>query len=131
MTFPKTTTLNYGPTISQDQFEDRVNILHTGAPPIPTPYQELKIRYGELNAAIDYKLGTQFPIDQRNKLWEIQKGLDRKRLLHVFKGFVTHPLRPSEALTKPQVRGFAKVLNGQDLQAFFEYSPSELDRLLK
>lgn len=124
-------TLPYGPTITQQQLDARVLALHNNAPPVPTPHQDLQIRYGELNAMIDHKLGTQFPQDRRTALWTVQRSLDRKRLMHVLKGFVTHPLRPSEALTKPQVKGFSQVLNDDELQAFFECSPSELSRLTK
>lgn len=131
MTFPKIGSLPYGATISQQQYDERVLALHNNAPPIPTAHQDLQIRHGELNALIDHKLGTQFPHDRRKALWDIQCRLDRKRLLHVLKGFVTHPLSPSEALTKPQVKGFSNVLSENELQAFFEYSPSELERLTK
>lgn len=123
--------LPYGPTITQEQLDDRVLALHNNAPPIPTPHQDLQIRHGELNAMIDHKLGIQFPHERRQQLWNVQRGLDRKRLLHVLQGFVTHPLSPSNALTKPQVKGYSKVLNDSELQAFFEYSPSELNRLTK
>lgn len=131
MSNSKIGSLPYGPTITQEQLDARVLALHNNAPPVPTPHQELQIRHGELNAMIDHKLGTQFPQERRTALWNVQQSLDRKRLLHVIKGFVTHPLRPSEALTKPQVKGFAQVLTDNELQAFFEYSPSELNRLIK
>lgn len=123
--------LPYGPTITQEQLEDRVLALHNNAPPIPTPQQDRHIRHGELNAMIDHKLGVEFPRDRRERLWDVQQRLDRKRLLHVLKGFVTNPLSPSEALDKPQIRGFAQVLNENELQAFFEYSPSQLNRMIK
>lgn len=123
--------LPYGPTITQQQLEDRVLALHNNAPPIPTPQQDRRIRHGELNAMIDHKLGVDFPFDRRERLWDVQQRLDRKRLLHVLKGFVTNPLSPSEALDKPQIRGFAQVLDENELQAFFEYSPSQLNRFTK
>jgi len=123
--------LPYGPTITQQQLEARVLALHNNAPPIPTPQQDRRIRHGELNAMIDHKLGVEFPVDRRERLWDVQQRLDRKRLLHVLKGFITNPLSPSEALDKPKIRGFAQVLNENELQAFFEYSSSQLNRFTK
>lgn len=124
-------SLPYGATITQEELESRVLALHNSAPPIPTPQQDRRIRHGELNAMIDHKLGVDFPLARRKVLWDVQQRLDRKRLLHVLKGFVTNPLSPSQALDKPQIRGFAQVLNEKELQAFFEYSPSQLSRFSK
>lgn len=131
MSNSKIGALPYGPTISQEQLDARVLALHNNAPPVPTPQQDRRIRYGELNAMIDHKLGVDFPRARREDLWDVQQRLDRKRLLHVLKGFVTNPLSPSDALDKPKIRGFAQVLNENELQAFFEYSSSQLNRFTK
>jgi len=116
-------TLNYGPTISSEEFENKVTALHLSTPPISTPHQDQRVRHGELNALIDHKLGTGFPVEKRK--------LDRKRLLHVLSGLLTSPLKPSRALTKPQLKGYATVLNPSEMHAFFGCSAAQIEELTR
>jgi len=124
-------TLNYGPTISSEEFENKVTALHLSTPPISTPHQDQRVRHGELNALIDHKLGTGFPVEKRKALWAIQRKLDRKRLLHVLSGLLTSPLKPSRALTKPQLKGYATVLNPSEMHAFFGCSAAQIEELTR
>lgn len=78
---------------------------------------------------IDHRLGQGFPADRREALWELQRGLDQRRLLHLAMGFITHPTNPSAGMAKAQVRAFAKALSPTELAALLDLSPADLQRL--
>src|SRR5580704_10542882 len=71
---------DYGPRLTDEEYERQILSLHQTLPPLPSPDQDREARRQELELAIDHRLGRGFPRDRRSALWAVQQHIERKRL---------------------------------------------------
>lgn len=116
---------DHGPVISDAEYERRIAALYEGLPPLPSREIERGIRRRELDILIDHRLGSRFPRERRDALWEAQQRVEKRRLrlgLHAFVkailpgGFERH----AQGLAGFVVREFGKVLDEAELRRFFD-----------
>jgi hypothetical protein len=116
---------DHGPRISLDEYNRRVLALQELSGPMPTAAQDRERMWQELNLMIDYRLGTAFPRDRRERLWVLRKELERKRLRlglwmlvkRVFSGREKPNREWSGDLI---IRHYSKALDPEELKAFLE-----------
>src|SRR5215470_11283353 len=63
----------YGPRLTDEEYEKRIISLYRDLPPLPSPDQDREVRRQELNLAIDHRLGRDFPEERRSALWTAQQ----------------------------------------------------------
>lgn len=122
--------LNYGPRLTDGEYERRIIELHRGLPPMPTKEQDEEVRRAELNLAIDHRLGRDFPPERREALWAIQQRVEKRRLRLAFKYFLRRFLakklaRDAQGLAGYMIDEYAKVLNEAELESFFGLQKGE------
>ena len=135
--------LNYGPRLTDDEYERRIIELHRGLPPMPTTDQDREVRRRELELAIDHRLGRDFPRERREALWAAKERVEKKRLwlgvkFLVKKLFSQNVNREAQGLAGYMVDEYATVLNTAELESFFGLKkgqrpvlPIDLDELKK
>jgi hypothetical protein len=116
---------NYGPRLSDEEYESRVFELHRGLPPMPTQGQDTMVRRLEMDLAIDHRLGRDFPLERRAALWEVQQQIDKKRIRLAFRYllrwlFPKYLAHGAQTLAKYAVNEYAKVLSESELRSFFD-----------
>src|SRR5574341_628721 len=72
--------INYGPRLTDEEYERRLVQLHAGLPSMPTKQQDREVRRRELDLAIDHRLGSDFPGERREALWAIKQQVEKRRL---------------------------------------------------
>ena len=126
--------LNYGPRLSDEEYERKIVELHCGLPPMPTKEQDREVRRQELELAIDHRLGRDFPSDRREALWAAKERVEKKRLWLGVK-FLFRKLMPkslaesADALAGYMADEYAKVLSKEELNSFFGLRESERPKL--
>ena len=135
--------LNYGPRLSDDEYEKRIVELHRRLPPMPSKEQDREVRRQELELAIDHRLGVNFPRERREALWVVKERVERKRLWlgvkFLFRKLIPKSLAKSaDALAGYMVDEYAKVLSQDELNSFFGLRegerptlPIDMDQLKK
>ena len=118
-----TQELEYGPRLTDDEYERRIIELHRGLPPMPTKAQDEAVRRRELELAIDHRLGRNFPRGRRDALWTVQQRIEKKRLRLAFKHLLRRLFgRPlahhAQRLVADMMDEYAKVLSGPELERF-------------
>src|SRR5574337_2135974 len=76
---------DYGPRLTDEEYDRKIIELHSDLPPVPTREQERQVRRQELELAIEHRLGRDFPHERREALWAIQQQVERKRGRLIFK----------------------------------------------
>jgi hypothetical protein len=122
--------LEYGPRLTDAEYEKQIVSLYRGLPPMPSPEQDRAIRRQELNLAIDHRLGRAFPEERRSALWAAQQRVDKKRLRLAMKYFlhrlVTKLLvRQAQSLAGYAAEEYAKVLSPEELRRFLDLKEGE------
>jgi hypothetical protein len=115
--------LPYGPRISDDEYDRRSVALHTSAARHGND-RDREVRRAELNLALDYRLGQDFPADRRRMLWEAHQRAERRRrrlvLRSIFGLMRTRSLEhAADILARDLVSAYAEVLTPAELEAFF------------
>jgi len=115
--------LDYGPRLTDDEYEQRIIELHRGLPPMPTKAQDEAIRRRELELAIDHRLGRNFPPERRAALWAVRQRVEKKRLRFAFRHLLRRlfggPVAPSaQRLAGDLMDEYAKVLSAPELERF-------------
>jgi len=118
-----TQQLEYGPRLTDDEYERRIIELHRGLPPMPTKAQDEAVRRRELELAIDHRLGRDFPRERRDALWTVQQRIEKKRLRlgfkHLLRRLFGQPLaHDAQRLAKYAADEYAKVLSAPELERF-------------
>lgn len=121
---------DYGPRLTDAEYERRLFELHRSLPPMPTRAQDAEVRRRELEIAIDHRLGRDFPAERRAALWAVQRGIDKKRLRLALRHLVRrlfprHLVRGAQALAGYAVDEYAKVLSGPELRRFLDLEEGE------
>jgi len=126
--------LDYGPRLTDDEYERRIIALHRGLPPLPTRAQDEEIRRRELELAIDHRLGRDFPRERREALWAARQRVEKKRLrfaaAHLLRRlFGRRSARDGERLAQGLMGEYAKVLSAAELERFLGVPRADADRL--
>lgn len=117
--------VEFGRRISGEEYDRRVAELYNGVPAVPDEKLDLELRRRELDLQIDHRLGVEFPVERRKRLFEVQRELDRVgpvSLLRYALGLVMpwFLLRHSRLLARDTVRAYAKVLSEEELRQFLD-----------
>jgi len=120
-----TRTVDFGRKLSGEEYERRAVALYSGAPPLSEENQDRELRRRELDLQIDHRLGVDFPVERREKLFEVQCGLDRVdvgSLIRYALGWVmpSFLVRHARFLAEDTVRAYGKVLSEEKLRAFLD-----------
>ena len=127
-------TLNFGPRLSNDEYQRKVVELHSVLPPLPTRAQDELTRRRELDLAIDYRLGREFPHQRRDALWAIQQRVESKRLRLSVKHWLAAIFGQSaharaEGVAGYMISEYSKVLSEAEVASFFDLPPGQPPRL--
>ena len=122
--------LNYGPRLTDDEYERRIIDLYRGLPPMPTKDQDREVRRQELELAIDHRLGRDFPRERREALWGAKERVEKKRLrlgvkFLIKRLFAKNVNKQAQGLAEYMVDEYAKVLNAAELESFFGLKKGE------
>jgi len=123
--------LDHGPRLSDSEYERRMVKLHEGLPPMTSREAEREVRRRELDILIDHRLGTRFPRERRDALWEAQQRVERKRIRLGFEAVALALLprlfeRRANRLAGAAVREYGKVLSEPELRRFLDVAhPNE------
>ena len=132
---------NYGPCLTDEEFERRIIELHRGLPPMPTAEEDRQVRRLALNLALDHRLGRDFPKERRELLWAIQQRVEKRRLwlalMYPFRKFFAKNLdRGAQGLAGYLVDEYAEVLTKAEIKSFFSLEegqrpalPIDIDQL--
>ena len=115
----------YGPRLSDKEYEMRILGLYRSLPPLPSADQDREVRRQELNLAIDHRLGRAFPEERRSALWAVQQRIEKKRLRlgvkYLLRRFVRRLLsRDAQALAGYATEEYATVLSPEELKRFLD-----------
>jgi hypothetical protein len=122
--------LNYGPRLTDDEYERRIIELHGGLPPMPTKDQDREVRRQELELAVDHRLGCDFPRERREALWAAKERVEKKRLrlgakFLIKRFFSKNVSKEAQGLAGYMVDEYAKVLNAAEIESFFGLKKGE------
>ncbi len=135
--------LDYGPRLSDEEYERRIVELQAGLPPSPSEDQDREVRRQQLELLIEYRLGRDFPALRRRALWEVQERIEKGRLRIGFKYLLRRFLpkaiaQASHSLTAYAVDEYATVLSEPELRCFLDLRegeppalPVDLDQMRK
>lgn len=135
--------LGYGPRLTDEEYDKKIIELYRALPAKLTSEQDSVTRRKELDLAICYRLGINFPAVRREALWTIQERVERKRLRLAFKYFLRKIflrwfISDVHKLTGFLVDEYAKVLTKDELESFFDFKeeqrpslPIDIDQLKK
>lgn len=120
----------YGPRLSNEEYERRILDLYRNLPPMPSADQDRKVRRQELGLAIDHRLGRNFPEDRRSALWAVQQSIEKKRLRlgmkYLLRRLTTAFLsRNAQSLAGYAAEEYAKVLSREELRRFLDLKEGE------
>lgn len=124
----------YGPCLSDEEYEKRIVGLYRGLPPMPSHEQDAETKRQELNLAVDHRLGRAFPEERRAALWAAQQRIEKKRLrlglrylLRRFTGGLR--ARDAQSMAGYGAEEYAKVLSPRELQRFLDLKEGEAPAL--
>lgn len=125
---------DYGPRLSEADYEKQVSGLYLGLPPVLSHDQERALHRRQFELAIDYRLGCGYPQQRRDALWEIQQRVDKKRLwlapVYLIKSILPGTFeRKAHGLAGFMVKEYAKVLNQEELNQFFDLKAGDTPEL--
>jgi hypothetical protein len=114
---------DYGVRLTDEEYERRIIDLQRAMPPMPTAEEDRARRRRELDLAVDYRLGQDFPQARRDELWAAAERVESKRVslgARYLLDMLIAPLRRQHAtaLTRMLSREYSKVLTPPELRAF-------------
>jgi len=122
-------TNEYGPRLTDEEYDRAIVDLHRGMSPMPTREEDRALRRRALYLAIDHRLGRNFPQERREALWKASERVESKRiwigltyLIRSLAGGRAH----AEALTKALAREYNRVLSPSELEQFLGSTPLTL-----
>jgi len=114
----------YGPRLSDEDYEAQVVDLYSTLPERPTRAEAESVRRREMDLTIDNRLGSGFPRERRERLWEISQQLERRRL-RIAVGYLMTRLLPgagrwiAKRLAADVIEEYGRVLGEEELEQFF------------
>ncbi len=126
--------LDYGPRLSDEEYDRKIVELYRGLPPMPTEEQDREVRRRELELAIDHRLGRDFPLERRQALLAVQQRLENQGLGSAFRYFLgkllpKYVVRHARFLAENTVNAYAKVLSKPELMRFLDLREDEVPTL--
>lgn len=120
----------YGPRLSNEEYDRRILSLYRSLPPLPSHDQDTEVRRQELNLAIDHRLGRGFPEERRSALWAVQQRIEKKRLWlgmkYLLRGLIARFFaRDAQSLAGYAAEEYAKVLSPGELNLFLDLKEGE------
>jgi hypothetical protein len=113
-------SVNFGRRLTDAEYQSAIIALQEALPPMPTHEQDEATRRAELDLAIDHRLGVDFPIARRERLWSIQLRIEKRRMRLALWLLLPMALRRrAQRLAVDVVSEYARVLNQAELEAFF------------
>ena len=115
--------LDYGPRLSDVEYDRKIVELYDKSPSRTTKDQERHLIRQELELKIDYRLGQNFPRNRREQLWRVQQRIEQRRLWFGVRYMLRQIIRRSETTEAQQlaagvVKEYTKVLNQTELYFF-------------
>lgn len=116
--------LDYGVRLSGEEYDRAIVALHSNLPPVPSREQQQQVRRKELDLAIDYRLGRDFPSSRREALWRVKQQVEKRRirlmLTYLLRRFFAKRLiQQAQGLAGYVIEAYATVLNKAELEQFF------------
>ena len=120
----------YGARLSEDEYMKKIVALYENASPLPGRKEETRLRQAALNLSIDHKLGTAFPPEKREAMWQVAQGIEKDRwrlpflsLKDAFHAiFIKKDLAPTEkhlgAMARYLTGKYGAVLDEAELEQF-------------
>ncbi len=108
---------DYGPTISDDEYIERMTELHETKMPVYDDANYEYIQKAELSITIDHRLGICFPYDRRDDLWNAQNNIQKKKIRLFFLLLLT--ILGFDRLGRVVYEEFSKVLSPDEMMQFF------------
>jgi hypothetical protein len=125
---------DYGPRLTNEEYEKRIVELQRGLPSLAGRGLDEQVRRKQLDLAIDHRLGCNFPEARREALWAIQQRVETRRLRLAFKYVLRKLFRKTlvrnvQSLAGYMVDEYAKELTGAELRSFFDLREGEQPEL--
>ena len=116
--------LDYGPKISQQEYEQACIELIRSAAKKETPAQAIARERAEFFLLVDYRLGTQVPAQRRQLLWEARQRVLRTSFWHLFKGALRG--QAGDGLSEALIKEFSTVLPMEEVQVLLRLDHDKL-----
>jgi hypothetical protein len=113
----------HGPRLGEEEYAKLVVALHSDLPPVPSRKMREAVRRRELDLTIDHRLGQAFPCERRERLWEIQRNVNRRRW-RIGLGLVAHVIvggpkvAEADRLSEWVVDQYRQELSEPELEAY-------------
>lgn len=122
--------VDHGPRISGAEYDRRIIALHAE----PSNADEREIRRQELEITIDHRLGTRFPRERREALWNAQQAVASHALLTSVGSLFRRALRGrsfslSDAQASLLIRKYSGVLSVPELMQYFDLPETAIRKL--
>jgi hypothetical protein len=122
---------DYGPCLSDEEYDRKIIELYRGLPPLPTEEQDREVRRRELELLIDHRLGRGFPKDRRRALFAVQQRLEKQHLGSTVRYFLGKLLpkfvsRHARFLAGDTANAYARVLSKAELMRFLDLREDEI-----
>lgn len=126
--------LDYGPCLSDEEYDRKIVELYRGLPPLPTEEEDREVRRRELELAIDHRLGRDFPKERRQALFAVQQRLEKQNLGSTFRYFLGKLLpkfvvRHARFVAEDTVNAYARLLSKAELMRFLDLRDGDLPAL--
>lgn len=116
--------LSHGRKLTRHEYERAVVQLFQEADGIgKTPEERRQLRRKELELMIDHRLGMDFPRTRRDALWQVQEGIERRRVRMLAKSLAVRLLprllgeRRAADLARQLMAEYAQVLSPEEMLA--------------
>ncbi len=122
--------LDFGPCISDEEFQRQIADLYAGMPPVPSRVEDVRLRRRELDLRIDHRLGCEFPAERREALWLAQQQIERQRLQNMGRAFLANLLPAGRravagSMSRFLVKAYRGVLSPPELERFLNLGKGE------
>ena len=119
----------YGPRLTDEQYDRAIVDLQRGASPMPTREEDRAQRRRALDLAIDHRFGRKFPQARRDALWAASERVESKRVwigLKYLLGRLMGGRAHAQALTRALTSEYGRVLSASELEQFLGPAPHVL-----
>jgi hypothetical protein len=116
--------MDHGRRLTQREYEQAIVALYTSQPSALEPDAVARVRRRELDLTIDHRLGTEFPSDRRDALWQIQQRIERKRLRLLASWLASLAVprlidKRANQVAQFVLDEYAQVLTPEEMRAYF------------
>lgn len=113
--------LDHGPRISKREFERHITKLYEKTPSNLNREEQFSLMQKELDLIIDHRLGINFPIERREKLWRIRRKTESSIAKNILFLFSRSLLKFRTAgIADKLLKDYREVLSKKEFNAFFD-----------